>query len=590
MTAAAVRSVAEGGNVENVVLGSFMQAGETIRITARLQDAATGEVLASEQVEGVGESSVFSMVDDLTRRLRTRLALAPSPDEYLDRELEDVTTASVAAYRYFVEANRLHVMGNVLAAIPLFERALEIDPTFALALAKLSITYSNIFDLDRALAYAEQALANVDRLTLRERLYIEAVYNSLRPATRSESIRTYERLVELYPGFTAASNNLAAAYIRAGRFQEALAFLEPLARERDTFQGVYGNLANIYGYLGDLDKAREILQLNVEYFPETGTSYRNLGFFLARVGEYERAEEQFARATALSPGDPFVTGARSEMLILRGDYSDARDTAAGLIALPIPAAVAWGTQLAVLALVSEGRLDEAAAPAGMIADESPSGIFRSMGQTELARLALDQGDPRRALELAEAAAESAGEFELYLPARCYAALAKQQLGMGDEALSDMEALVTRLSATSDRLARVQERLYPGLLELERGRTSSATSMLLEAENQLTVHADMYGPDHSFHGQTWFALGTALLAGGNEDGAMERFQKLVGSYVERAYWPREYVRSLFYLGKIHAGRGDTEVARNYLRRFLDHWGDGQIDRDRVAEARELLAGL
>jgi tetratricopeptide (TPR) repeat protein len=137
---------------------------------------------------------------------------------------------------------------------------------------------------------------------------------------------------------------------------------------------------------------------------------------------------------------------------------------------------------------------------------------------------------------------------------------------------------------------VQEHLYPGLLELERGRIDTAASTLLEAEGALTAYADMYGPDRSFHAQTWFAVAAALLAAGDEEGAAGRFQKIVDSYVERAYWPREFVRSLFYLGKFHAERGDSEQARDYLRRFLNHWGDGEIDRDRVAEAREVLAGL
>jgi len=589
-SSAAVRAVVERTQVENVVLGSFMQAGDTIRITARLQDAESGEVLASEQVEGSGEASVFAMVDDLTRRLRTRLSLTPTPEGDFDRGLGEVTTDSVGAYRYFVEANRMHVMGNVLAAIPLFEQALGLDPSFALAMAKLSIVHSNMYDLDRSLAYAEQALEHLDRLTLRERLYIEGAYYSLRPATRPQSIRAYERLVELYPDFTAARNNLAAGYVTAGRYAEALAFLEPLARERNSFQGVYGNMANIYGYLGDLDKARESLERAVAYFPDTGAGYRNLGFFHVRVGEFEAAEEMFDRATAFSPGDPFVTGSLAEMHILRAEYSEAKEFAAGLMAIPIPAAYAWGAQLEGIALLCQGRLGAAIASAERLAAEASSGIFRSMGQAQLASLALEQNDPERALAFAEAAAESADGFEPYVRAQFWASLAMQQLGMEEEATSAMAELVAHMAGLSDRLIRVEEHLYPALLDLERGRIESARASLREAEEQLTVHADVYGPEWSFHAQVWFAHGSALLASGDEDAAAERFERIVHSYAERVNWPRQYVRSLFFLGKIHAERDDAEQARDYLQRFLDHWGDGEIDRERVAEARELLASL
>ena len=110
-----------------------MQAGDTIRITARLQDAVSGEVLASEQVDGSGESSIFTRVDDLTRRLRTRLALSPAPEDGFDRGITEVTTDSVAAYRYFVEGRNLHLRGAWREAIPFYEKAVELDPGFAMA-------------------------------------------------------------------------------------------------------------------------------------------------------------------------------------------------------------------------------------------------------------------------------------------------------------------------------------------------------------------------------------------------------------------------------------------------------------------------
>ena len=58
-------------NIENVLLGSFARAGNMVRISARLQVAATGEILSSETVEGVGEESIFQLVDDLTKRIKS---------------------------------------------------------------------------------------------------------------------------------------------------------------------------------------------------------------------------------------------------------------------------------------------------------------------------------------------------------------------------------------------------------------------------------------------------------------------------------------------------------------------------------------
>ena len=105
-----VREVAERANTDTVVLGSFMKAGDNIRINVRIQDAPSGEILTTEKVEGVGQESIFSMVDDLTRRIRARFDIPSAAGETgFDRGIEEITTSSVEAYRYHIEARRLHL-------------------------------------------------------------------------------------------------------------------------------------------------------------------------------------------------------------------------------------------------------------------------------------------------------------------------------------------------------------------------------------------------------------------------------------------------------------------------------------------------
>jgi tetratricopeptide (TPR) repeat protein len=86
---------------------------------------------------------------------------------------------------------------------------------------------------------------------------------------------------------------------------------------------------------------------------------------------------------------------------------------------------------------------------------------------------------------------------------------------------------------------------------------------------------------------WFDLGSALLAAGRDDDAAKRFQLIVDRS-ERLYFPIEYVRSLYFLAQIAERRADRPKAREYYQRFVDFWGDGDIDRERVAEARRKIA--
>ena len=102
-----VQEVADRAGVNTVLLGSFVKAGESIRISIKMQEAATGEILTSERVEGVGEDSIFPMVDDLTHRIKNKFEIPRTADASTERGLQEVTTSSVEAYRYIVEGGAL---------------------------------------------------------------------------------------------------------------------------------------------------------------------------------------------------------------------------------------------------------------------------------------------------------------------------------------------------------------------------------------------------------------------------------------------------------------------------------------------------
>src|SRR5258708_12426338 len=114
MAAAVVQEPARRSGVDKVLMGSYVRAGGTIRISARLQDAQTGRIVSAERLDGVGESSLFALVDELTRRFKSKMAdmiggranallsrpgEAPGPG--LDRGLIDLTTPSIHAYKSY---------------------------------------------------------------------------------------------------------------------------------------------------------------------------------------------------------------------------------------------------------------------------------------------------------------------------------------------------------------------------------------------------------------------------------------------------------------------------------------------------------
>ena len=130
-----VKEVAEKGGAQQVILGTFVRAGETIRISARLQEIESGDVLSSLDVEGTGEQSVFAMVDELTQSVQSKLIPTSTA---ADRSVWELTTSSSEAYRYFIEGNKLHREFKYEEAVTLFQKAIDIDPVFAGAWARLA--------------------------------------------------------------------------------------------------------------------------------------------------------------------------------------------------------------------------------------------------------------------------------------------------------------------------------------------------------------------------------------------------------------------------------------------------------------------
>ena len=86
-----------------------------------------------------------------------------------------------------------------------------------------------------------------------------------------------------------------------------------------------------------------------------------------------------------------------------------------------------------------------------------------------------------------------------------------------------------------------------------------------------------------HVPLWFSTASAYRAEGNEEEAAKWFQQITESTSERINWPLPYVRSFYFLGKIYESRGQMDEAREYYRRFVDFWKDGDLDRERVQEA-------
>ena len=585
---AAVQAVAREANVTTALVGSFVKSGSTIRISARLQDVESGEVLTSERVEGEGDESIFALVDDLTRRIKRQYDL-PAGGSDLDRDLRDVTTASLEAYRYYAEGIKLHERLKEQEALLLLEKAVEVDPDFAMALAKLSVAYGNLRDQDKAQQYAKQALDRIDHLSDRERYYIEGHYYSLRPETRQRSIEAYEKAVELYPDHTSARNNLAQQYMALERYEDAIRHLEELRRRGMTFPGTYSSLAGVYAAVGKPEKGYDVLREYVRDNPDNAAGHRNLAGFATKSGRYEEALQILDTAESLEPGNLEVEEQRWMVYALTERWDEAEAAADKLLDSASPQLVFRGEGCLALNRLYEGRAIEALAVLNDGLGSLPEGgTWSGLFQVYLAGLEYDVEDYDAALEHARAAIESAGHVPYVTTrSRGLAALALTKMGREPEAQVEVAALRDSLASLPEKLRDQIQAGMNGELALARGDFPAAIEEFARAQELLPP--EMMDVE-SQHAWVWFGLGTAYLESGRPKEALPWFRRIAESHMERIVFPIQYVRSFYYLGQIHESRGETEQAAENYRRFLDYWQDGDMDRERVEEARRKVSEL
>jgi len=600
-----VQEIARRAGVRTVVLGSYVKAGDTIRINLKLQDAASGKLVTTERVDAAGESNLLPMVDDLTKRIKSKFALPGSVDptkglitspivvstsigNSVDRDLKDVTTSSIDAYRYYAEGINLHERSRDIEAIPLLEKAVEIDPNFAMALTKLAVVHGNLGHAAKQLDYAKRAFEHVDHLTSRERYYVEGYRYQLDTVTFDKSIAAYKKALELYPDHASARHNLATIYSVMERYDDAVKNFEELRRRGMTFPVSYGSLADSYASLGQFDKAYEVDREFVERNGDSAQGYVQLAALFARGGRYDEALAAADKSQALDPGNPRPDTVRVSIFTVREQWADL-DAAIGRLQKSTDATVR------ATAVINRGNIalfhghsaeamaafDQAAKLAGERGGNQTAAAHANMANVLLARNqnADANVEAQRAYEAVGNRGPQQGNSQTLL------GVAQMRIGHSVDAAKTVERLGGQAAIANIPALTRQHKLLVGRLALERHDVAAAIAALREAESML---APVPVPQPAVSGiGIWFWLGVAHLTNHNDAEAAARFQRILDSGVMHAPTPIEYVQSLYFLGQINERTGDHAKAADYYRKFLQLWGDGDIDRDKVADARKKL---
>ena len=585
-----IQEVARRAHVQHVLLGSYVKAGEAIRINVRLQDAASGRIISTERVDAVNEASLFPTMDDLTRRVKARFESAggnmltgflrsPSarlPSTPLDRDLKDVTTASVDAYRHYAAGIAEHQRSRYLAALPHFQEAVKIDPDFALAFVKMAVATGNMGRSNESDEYAKRALSLVDRLTPRERYYIEGYHYSSRIETTARAIEAYQKTLALYPDHSASRNNLGLLYLRTDQLDKAIVEYEILLERGFEFPGAAGNLASAYVAAGKPDEAIAVMQDFVSRFPDVEAAHFNLGLSALHVNRFDAARRAFERCLELRPNWPAAYGALAQLANARGDVDEARRHASAALKAPLPNGRFAGFINTVYADLVQGRTEKAQRDLRRaIDDQGMAGSTQSAAAHALiAEILLARGSRAAAGDAAMRAIRDARGRLAAIDGLVVGSMAQSP-----EARAEFDRIANTLPAGSDKHT---PHLVDAALAVEAGRYSEALDLLRKFAPHVPP-GPIGVPVRQPAVMLAYWSGRAELGVGNDPEAARQLTRVVEAGWSRVFSPFEYVRSFYYLGQIADRAGDRAKAREHYQRFLSYWKDGDIDRDKVAEA-------
>ncbi|MFB0564935.1 MAG: protein kinase [Candidatus Aminicenantaceae bacterium] len=271
--------------VDAIVLGSFIKAGEIFATDVKVLDVETKKILKSANSKGKGIGSILeTQIGELSKEISRGVGLSGRKIEKTPLRIADITTSSMEAYKYFLKGRGDYEKFYFEDARQSFEKAIELDPDFAVGYLYLARAYDSLgMEKKRNDAY-EKAKTLSQKASDKERLYIEAAYAGAVENNREKKFRIHQEMAEKYP------------------------------REKR----VHHELASSYNFKKMFDRAIEEYTKALELDPSYGDALNSFAYMYSDMGNYGKAIEYFKKYAAVSPGDANPFDSMAELYFRMG--------------------------------------------------------------------------------------------------------------------------------------------------------------------------------------------------------------------------------------------------------------------------------
>ncbi len=255
LTPEVARELCERTASKAYLSGTISNIGSQYVLGINAVNCQTGDTLAQEQATADSKEHVLGALGDAANKLREKLGESLKTVHKLATPIEQATTPSLEALQaYSMGRSLMLTQGNYTAAVPQFQRAIQLDPNLAMAYASLGTTYHNLGEKELAAENTRRAFELRGKVSEREKFYIESHYHHFVTGDLEKAKQVYELWAQMYPRDSGPINNLGVVYQTLGQYEKS--FENFRAAQRLTPNDAV-SYSNTLGVLVNLNRVKE---------------------------------------------------------------------------------------------------------------------------------------------------------------------------------------------------------------------------------------------------------------------------------------------------------------------------------------------